>query len=173
MRGLRFAAALLVVTAAHLLGVGAWSGFSMVFDLFLVLAIFNALDGDTFAGLAGGLVAGLVADAVSGGLYGLHGLADTIVGYGTAFATQRLVVQRPPSVFLVFTLAASLQQLMLASVTLLMLPNPELTDYPWVLAKVIGTGVLGMLTFVARRQLEARYALWRRTRTVRVRMGPR
>ncbi|MFQ5350614.1 MAG: hypothetical protein ACE5EG_09255 [Thermoanaerobaculia bacterium] len=171
MRGLRFAAALLVVTAIHLLGIGLWSGFGLVFDLFLVLAIFNALDGDTFAGLAGGLVAGLVADAVSGGLYGLHGLADTIVGYGTAFATQRLVVQRPPSVFLVFSLAAALQQLMLATVTLLMLPHPELTAYPWIVAKVLGTGVLGAVTFVARRQLLARFALWRRTRTVRVRLG--
>ena len=171
MRGLRFAAALLVVTATHLLGVGLWSGFSLAFDLFLVLAIFNALDGDTFAGLAGGLVAGLVADAVTGGLYGLHGLADTMVGYGTAFATQRLVVQRPSSVFLVFTLAAALQQLVLATVTLLMLPHPELAAYPWVVAKVIGTGILGVLCFVARSQLRTRYATWRRTRTVRVRMG--
>jgi rod shape-determining protein MreD len=171
MRVVRFVVALLVVTVAHLLGVGLWSGFGMVFDLFLVLAIFNALDGDTFAGLAGGLVAGLVADAVSGGLYGLHGLADTIVGYGTAFATQRLVVQRSPSVFLVFTLAAALQQLTLAAVTLLMLPRPELAAYPWVVAKVIATGVLGVLTFIARRQLLARFSLWRRSRTVRVRMG--
>ena len=172
MRVLRFAGALLAVTLAHLAGIGLWSGFGLVFDFFLVLAIFNALDGDTFAGLAGGLVAGLVADAVSGGLYGLHGLADTIVGYGTAFATQRLVVQRPPSVFLVFSLAAAFQQLMLASVTLLMLPGAELAAYPWVVAKVVGTGVLGTLTFIARNQLRARYALWRRTRTVRVRMGP-
>lgn len=171
MRGLRFAGALLLVTAAHLVGVGLWSGFSLAFDLFLVLAIFNALDGDTFAGLAGGLVAGLVADAVSGGLYGLHGLADTLVGYGTAFATQRVVVQRAPSVFLVFSLAASLQQLMLAGVTLLMLPQPELTAYPWMVAKVVGTGTVGTLAFLGRRQLRARYAMWRRTRTVRVRMG--
>lgn len=170
MRALRFAGALLAVTLAHLLGIGLWSGFGLVFDLFLVLAIFNALDGDTFAGLAGGLVAGLVADAVSGGLYGLHGLADSIVGYGTAFATQRLVVQRPPSVFLVFTLAAALQQLVLAMVMLLMLPQPEIAPYTWVVAKVLGTGLLGMLLFVARRQLRARFALWRRTRTVRVRM---
>ena len=171
MRGLKFAAALLVITAIHLLGVGLWSGFSLLFDLFLVLAIFNALDGDTFAGLSGGLVAGLVADAVSGGLYGTLGLADTIVGYGTAFATQRLVVQRPPSVFLVFTLAAALQQLVVATVTLLMLPQPELVAYPWVVAKVLGTGLLGVLTFVARRQLLSRVSLWRRTRTVRVKMG--
>ncbi len=171
MRGLRFAGALLVVTVAHLLGVGFWSGFGLVFDLFLVLAIFNGLDGDTFAGLAGGLVAGLVADAVSGGLYGLHGLADSIVGYGTAFATQRLVVQRSPSVFLVFTLAAALQQLTLATVTLLMLPHPEFTSYPWVVAKVIATGLLGVIAFLTRRQLLARFSLWRRTRTVRVRLG--
>ena len=171
MRGLKLAGALLVAVVVHLFGVGLWSGFGLVFDLFLVLAIFNALDGDTFAGLAGGLVAGLVADAVSGGLYGLHGLADTLVGYGTAFATQRLVVQRPPSVFLVFSLAAALQQLVLAAVTLLMLTRPELDAYSWMLAKVAATGVLGVLTFLARRQLMARLALWRRTRTVRVRMG--
>lgn len=170
MRGLRFAAALLAVTVIHLLGVGLWSGFSLLFDLFLVVAVFNALEGDTFAGLAGGLVAGLVADAVSGGLYGTLGLADTIVGYGTAFATQRLVVQRPPSVFLVFTLAAALQQLVLATVTLLMLPNSELAAYTWIVAKVMMVGLLGVLTFLARRQLLARLALWRRTRRVRVRM---
>ncbi len=171
MRGLRLAAALLAVTAAHLLGIGLWSGFGLVFDLFLVVAIFNALDGDTFAGMAGGLVAGLVADAVTGGLYGLHGLADTLVGYGTAFATQRLVVQRAPSVLLVFALAVALQQLILAAVTLLMLSRPELTAYPWMLAKVVGTGLVGVVAFLARRQLQARYSSWRRTRSVRVRMG--
>ena len=39
------------------------------------------------------------------------------------------------------------------------------------MAKVIGTGILGVLCFVARSQLRTRYATWRRTRTVRVRMG--
>ena len=172
MRGLKLAAALLVVTLVHLLGIELWSDFSLVFDLFLVVAIFNALDGDTFAGLAGGLLAGLVADAVTGGIYGVHGLADTIVGYGTAFATQRLVVQRPPSVFLVFSLAAALQQLTLAAVTLMMLPQPELAAYPWILAKVAATGIVGVLAVLARRQLLVRLAGWRRSRTVRVRMGP-
>jgi rod shape-determining protein MreD len=160
----------LVVIVAHLLGVGLWSGFGLVFDLFLLLAVLNAIDGDTFAGLAGGLAAGLVADAVSGGLYGLHGLADTIVGYGTAFATQRLVVQRPSSVFLVFSLAAALQQLTLVTVTLLMLPDPELPTYPGVVAKVVVAGMLGVLTVLARRQVVARLALWRRTRTARLRL---
>ncbi len=170
MWGLKLGAALLGVTLVHLLGVELWSGFGLVFDLFLVLAVFNALDGDTFSGLAGGLVAGLVADAVSGGLYGLQGLADTIVGYGTAFATQRLVVQRPPSVFLVFSLAAAVQQLTLTTVTFVLLANPESPAFPWLVAHVLATGVLGVVLFLGRRELERRVAAWRRTRGARMRL---
>ncbi len=170
MRGLKFAAALLVVTALHLLGVELWSGFSLVFDLFLVLAVLNALDGDTFAGLWGGLAAGLVTDAVTGGLYGMHGLADTILAYGTAYATQRLVVQRPASVLLVFSLAAAVQQLTLVALSLLLLPDPELPGFLWVLAKAVSSGLLGVAVFAARRTLLARIGLWRRSRAAKIRL---
>ncbi len=170
MRGLKFAAALLAATLVHLVGIQLWSGFMLLFDVFLVVAIFHALDGDTFAGLWVGLAAGLVADAVTGGLYGVYGLADTMVCYGTAYGTQRLVVQRPASVFLVFSLAAAVQQLLLAALALLLLGDPELAAFPWIVAKVASTGLLGVVVFVARRELLARIASWRQTRATRVRL---
>ena len=50
MRGLKFGAGLLAALVLHFLGVSISGGFSQVLDLFLVVTLFNALDGDLVAG---------------------------------------------------------------------------------------------------------------------------
>lgn len=171
MRGVRFAGGLLAAVLVHLAGVALWPSFSLAVDLFLVVALFHALDGRTLPALVGGLAAGLVTDALTGGLYGLHGFADTMLGYGAAFAAQRLSVQRSTSVWLLFSLAAALQQLVLTALVLVLLPDPEVPAVGWVVAKVGTTGVLGLALSEARGTLTARLASWRRNRTARLRMG--
>ena len=80
MRHLKFTGGLLVALAVHLIGVQIYPNFSIAFDVFLVVLVFNALDGNLLAGMLGGLAAGLLADGVTGGLFGLFGVVDTIVG---------------------------------------------------------------------------------------------
>lgn len=169
MRALRFAAVLLATVLAQLAGVRLIEDFPRAVDLLLVLVVFNGLRGDLAAGLFGGLAAGLVSDALTGGLYGLHGFADTIVGYGTAYAAQRLVIQRPSSVMLMFALAAVSQQAVLTGLVLLLQPEAQLPVLPWVLIKVGTVGLLGWVLFSIGRWSRRRFLSWRRSRTARLR----
>jgi len=169
MRGLKFAAGLAVAVLLHFGGASLWSGFFLILDLFLVLTLFNALDGDLTAGMLGGLAAGLVTDALTGGLFGLHGFADTILGYGAAFASQRIAIQRATGVLLFFLLAATLQQAITMSLNLLLTPAPTLPAYFNILAKVLLTGVAGLAVFAARRRALRLGQVWRRNRRARLR----
>jgi len=164
MRSLRFGGALLAALLLHLAGVHLFPSFFLACDLFLVLVVFNAEDGDTLAGLLGGLVAGLATDAVTGGLYGLHGLANTIIGYGIAFTVQRLVIQRESGALLLFAAAAAAQQALVMTLQVLLVPGAELPGIVWVLVKVATTGLLGMALFAANTRLRGRMDSWRRHR---------
>ncbi len=170
MRSLKFGAALLAVVLVHVTAVRLLPAFPVYADLFLVLVVFNALDGDSLAGLLGGVSAGLVKDALSGGPFGLFGLIDTIIGYGTAYAAQRLVIQRATGVFLLFTLAAACQQVLLIGIALLlMLPEQAFSSYYWVLVKVVTSGFLGVALLLANSRLRRQVESWRRSRRARIR----
>ena len=165
MPALRFLLALAVTLLLHFV-VGRIAPEAIrVVDLFLLLVVFFALKADLLVGMAVGVVAGLVTDAVTGGLYGLHGFADTIVGYGTAFAAQRLVIRRPPGVFLMFSLAAAAQQAVLAGLVVMLLSDPVLPELQWTLTKVVATGLLGVVLVSIRQGSTARFQRWRSTRT--------
>ena len=169
MRVLKFVAGLLAAVMLHYLGVAVTGGSSLLIDLFLVVTVFNALDGDLVAGMSGGLVAGLVADALSGGLYGLHGFADTIIGYGAAFAAQRLVIQRPTAVFLLFMAAAAAQLILIMGLLVILAQDPPLPGFVSVAARVLTTGVAGVVGFVGHKRLSRAREKWKRSRRARLR----
>jgi rod shape-determining protein MreD len=145
--------------------------FTLAVDFFLVIVVFNALDGSTLAGMTGGCAAGLLTDALTGGPFGLFGIANTVVGYGTATAAQRLVIQRASSSLLVFCLAAAAQQAVVLALALLLLPSPGAPDVRWIAVKVATSGVLGLALYLGRGRFTSRMEVWRRTRTSKVRFG--
>ncbi len=165
MPAVRFLIALAAVVALHFVGARISDDLPRLLDLFLVMVVFYGLQGDLILGLAVGLLVGLVTDAVTGGLYGLHGFADTIVGYGTAYAAQRLVIRRPPGIFLMFALAAAAQQAILVGLVVMLLADPALPDLTWMLIRVAATGVAGVLFVLIRRRSLKRIEVWRRSRT--------
>lgn len=169
MRSLRFAVALAVATLLQIAGVSLFPQFSLAVDFFLVIVVFNAMDGNSAAGMFGGTVAGLVTDGLTGGYFGLFGIANTVVGYGTAVTAQRLVIQRPASSLLVFAVAAAAQQLILLGLSLLFLADADLPQYSWILVKVGTTGLLGGVLYLANRRMRSRVEMWRRTRKTRIR----
>lgn len=169
MRSLKFALAVLAAVLLHILGLRLWPQFALTFDLFLVVVVWNALDGDTLSGLLGGMMAGLVADSLSGGLFGLHGMVDTIVGYATAYAAQRLVFQRATGVLLIYLLASAAQQAMLMGIAILLLPAPEFPEVPWLLVRAGTTGVLGVMLHIVRSRLSGRMETWRRSKGSKIR----
>ena len=169
MRSLRFAVALAVATLLQIAGVSLFPQFPLAVDFFLVIVVFNAMDGNSAAGMFGGTVAGLVTDGLTGGYFGLFGIANTVVGYGTAVTAQRLVIQRPASSLLVFAVAAAAQQLILLGLSLLFLADADLPQYSWILVKVGTTGLLGGVLYLANRRMRSRVEMWRRTRKTRIR----
>jgi rod shape-determining protein MreD len=161
--------ALAVATLLQVAGVSLFPQFSLAVDFFLVIVVFNAMDGNSAAGMFGGTAAGLVTDGLTGGYFGLFGIANTVVGYGTAITAQRLVIQRPASSLLVFSVAAAAQQLILLGISLLFVAHADLPQYSWILVKVGTTGVLGGVLYLANRRMRSRVEMWRRTRKTRIR----
>ena len=149
---------LLLAALLQLAGVRAWPEFPLAFDLLLVAVVYFARDGRAVAALAVGSVGGLVADALAGGPLGLHGFADTLVAYTTARVAQQLVVERPSGVLLAFTLASALQQALLAVLGVLLLPSVQLPAAPWIVARAVTTGLLGLLLATGGGALAARLA---------------
>lgn len=164
MRALSFVLALALAAGLHLAGLVLVPGFPLAVDLTLVVVVLFARDGRVTAATVGGSVAGLVADALAGGPFGLHGFADTLVGYTAARVAQQLVVQRSSGVVLVFTLASTLQQALLAALAVLLLPAAELPAAPWMVAKAATTGVIGLVLAHGERLVVGRLAARRADR---------
>jgi rod shape-determining protein MreD len=168
LRVVRFLLLLVGALAVHFVGVRAVPGFTALVDPFLVALVFQALDASPLSGLVCGVVVGATQDSVSGGLYGLYGFADTVVGYVAALVAQRVVIQRWPGVMLAFVAGAAVQQLVLVLVALLVIGDPELPSLASVALKPLVCAVLGLGLFVATQRGRSRYESWRRSRTAKI-----
>jgi rod shape-determining protein MreD len=149
MTVIRYVAGLLIALLVHSAGVWAVPEFARAVDLFLVLTVLYGLRGHSLGGLSGVLAAGLAQDALTAGPFGLHGFANTVVGYGVARLTQRLVIERPSGVLLVTAAASLVQQAILASLVLLLLPNRELPEPAWIGLRALGCGVIATEVWIA------------------------
>jgi len=75
---------------------------TIAIDLVLVAVVFVALTSGPAAGLLAGAIAGLVQDALSSGLIGIGGLANTIVGFLAGVIGTQFIVSQPLPRFVVF-----------------------------------------------------------------------
>ncbi len=168
MRILRFVLGLLLAAALQTFGLHLNSSFFLAIDLFLVLAVYNSLDNGPAASMLGGSVAGLAQDALTGGLYGLHGFADTFVAWAAARLRQRLVIQQPVQVGLLFALTAALQQTILVILQYLMVPGTLLPGLGVMVVRMITTGVAGCLLFLSAGRMRHHVDTWRARRSQRL-----
>ena len=120
---------------------------------------------------AGGATAGLARDALSGGLYGLNGFADTLVAYLAARLRERLVIQKPLEAGLLFALAAAAQLAVLATLQFLLVSGAELPGLGTLAARMVTCGVLGPLLLLLDRRLRAAAGRWREQRRRRLKMA--
>jgi rod shape-determining protein MreD len=169
MRLLELALGFVTALVVHAAGSQVWPDFPQAVDVLVVVVVLHALGGRPASSLLVGLVAGLVTDALTSGLYGLHGFADTIVGYGGAVLAQRLAVRRLSSVMFLLALAAAVQQAVLVGLAVLLMPGAPLPGLVWVVAKVASATALGAIFFQSRNVVLARFAGWRRRRGSRLR----
>jgi len=170
MRILRFAAGLVIATFVEVLGLRFFAPFCQVVDPFLILVVYTSLEAPPAWSMLGGSAAGLSQDALTGGLYGLHGFADTLVAWIAARLKQHVVIQRPRQVGLLFALAAGLQQALLAVLQFLTVPGSELPGPGTTAAKIAAAGLLGAGLFVATGRLRGGIGEWRRRRSRRLKI---
>ncbi len=166
MKVLSFLLALLGVTLLHVLGVRFITGFAVIVDLFLVLAVLHALGGEEVSAVFGGAVIGLVHDAFSGGVFGLFGTSSTVISYLAAKGARRLAIRDPMPVALVFMVASALYQavaLALASFFLGSVPTLGHT-----VLQVLASGIIGLSAFLLRKGVRRRFELRRLNRKRRL-----
>jgi rod shape-determining protein MreD len=175
MRAAKLAAGLAAAVVLHLVGTRLLPSLPQRIDLFLVVVALSALDGQTLQAVLFGLLAGLVQDTLAGGNFGLFGFADTAVAYGMARLAQRLVIQRGTGVFAVVSFASLLQQVILAALAFLLLPNPSLPDPLTMLeqaaVRAAACGLLGMVVWGVAERMRLSFEARRRGRMGRLRLG--
>lgn len=166
---LRYLAGLVAALALHVVGTWLVPSMPRFFDPFLVLVVVNALGASGAGGLLGGTVAGLVHDSLSGRLYGLHGFADTIVGYAVARAAQWLDLAGTGAVLVTTALATLLEETSLVLV-LLLFTDPEPPEPAWVLLQAGINGVAAMALVAASGRLRRVREGARRKRSSKIRL---
>jgi len=165
----RFVLGLALALACHVVGTWLVPELPRFLDLFLVVAVLNALGGSSAGGLLGGAAAGLTHDALSGRLFGFHGFADTIVGYAAARAAQRLDLAGPGAVLVAVALATLLEEAILVLLALLF-TAPEPPEPIWVVAEALVNGVAGALLFAAGSRFGVLRERARKRRMARIRL---
>ena len=121
---LRFLAGLAIAALAQAAGARVLPGFAGAFDLFLVATVVASRHGRLERALVAGSLAGWAADALSGAPFGLFGFADAAIGYLTAVAAHRLVLERPGSHLALFAGAGAAHGLVLAGLGLFVVGAP-------------------------------------------------
>ena len=169
MTFVRVAVALLVAYLVHLVGLWITPFFPRLVDPFLLVIVWFALRTNPVGAQLIGAGTGLLQDALSGGLFGLHAFADTLVAYGVSLAAQRVVVGQQAVRVLIFAAAALLQQLVLIALLVAMLDKPPLPTVGTVIAKVITSSLLGAIFISTEARARTQWSSWQRRRSRQLR----
>lgn len=165
----RFLLALGGAYLVQLLGVAVWSRFSLVVAPFVLVLVWFALRTRPLLAQLLGALTGLVEDSLTGGLFGLHAFADTLLAYGVSLAAQRVVVGQQAVRVLLFAGAAAVQQLVLALLLLTMVDEPPLPRPGYAVLKVLTTALLGAILISTETQARSRWGAWQRRRSRQLR----
>ena len=168
MRLLELSAGLIAATVLHTAAVRSVPESALLIDFFLIATLFLTLGRHAAWAILVGTVLGLAHDALSGGPYGLHGFANTFVAWAAALLQTRLVVQGGLEIALLFSLAAALQQAVLAALQFFLVPSSELPQAWSMLMIMVTTGLAGALLATGSRRLQTAIRAWKEQRRRRL-----
>ncbi|HVS02141.1 MAG TPA: rod shape-determining protein MreD [Thermoanaerobaculia bacterium] len=169
MTFLRILLALGAAYVGQLLGTRLTPWFPALVDLFLVVVVWYALHTRSAVAQLIGAAAGLLHDGLTGGLFGLHAFANTVVAYGVAAAAQRVEVQQQAVRVLLFAAASALQQGLVLLLLLLLTDAPDAPGWGWALGRVAITAMLGAVLVGIESRLRSRWSRWQHARSSRLR----
>ena len=168
---LRFLLGLVLAVGIHTLGLRLHNQAPQALDPFVVLVIYHALRVQVIPSALAGSLVGLTQDVFTGGLYGLHGFANTLVAYTVSAVRQRFLIQQPFQVAVLAALGGALQLTTLAFLQFSLIAAAEIPHPGLALTKMIVTGMLTMLVYVAANRFFSWERQWRAKRNQRLRLG--
>lgn len=116
-------------------------------DLGLVVVVYNALAAGQVAGLLTGSMAGLLQDAMSGGVVGMAGLSNTVVGFLAGIIGTQFIVTHTFPRFVVFFAATIVNVLVFIGLYELLGLRPFGFPLAQVAGQALGNAVIGVLAF--------------------------
>jgi rod shape-determining protein MreD len=116
-------------------------------DLILIAIVYVALIFGPVTGLLAGTAAGLAQDALSGGLIGVNGMADTLVGFLAGTMGTQLIVTQPFPRFMMFAAATVVHIAVTAGLYVLLDLRPFELPYASVAGKAAANAVVGVVVF--------------------------
>lgn len=148
-----------------------------LFDPFLVLVVYHGLrhaagEGPHTSPLAAAVVGslvGLAQDTLTGGLFGLHAFADTLVGWTVAKVQRRMVIQQPLQIALAGLLASAFQLAVLASLQFFMVPGSLQPEPLEVAGRMVLCGALVAAVHLLALRFRRAERRWRERRSRRLR----
>ena len=173
MPALKIAGGLLFALVVHFVLVALAPQATGVVDPFLLLIVFLALDGNVLVAVLAGSIVGLTEDAVTNGLYGVYGLAGTVVAYVVARAAQLLSLERRRFIALLFGLSAVVQQIVVLVLMVVLSTEQELPTLRAIALRIVVSGVLGIASVSLLARFTGRFRIWRQERQPRVRWDNR
>jgi rod shape-determining protein MreD len=147
MQTLRILAMLGVALALQTTVAWAAMGNRTVVDLVIVAVIYFALGTGPNAGIAIGTVAGIAQDVLSGGVLGVSGLANSLVGCASGVLGTQFIVSSTLARFVVFVLGTLAQAGIVIGVYSLIDPRGFGSPPTLILARALINGVVGVLAF--------------------------
>ncbi|MGE3273598.1 MAG: rod shape-determining protein MreD [Vicinamibacterales bacterium] len=147
MKAARVAAALAVALTLQTTLAGAVFRGSAALDLVLIVVVYFALSAGPVTGLLAGSAAGLVQDALSSGVLGIGGLANTIVGFLAGVVGTQFIVTAPLPRFVVFVLATVVHAALFMGLYVLLDLRQFPSPYAAVAGQAIGNGFVGVVVF--------------------------
>jgi rod shape-determining protein MreD len=116
-------------------------------DLTLIAVVYVSLMFGPTTGLLAGALAGLAQDALSGGLIGVNGMADTLVGFLAGTMGTQLIVTQPFPRFMMFAAATVVHTVVTTSLYVLLDLRPFELPYASVAGKAAANAVVGVVVF--------------------------
>lgn len=167
---LRFLLGLVLAIATHTLALHANEHSPLLLDPFVVLVIYHALRANPIPSAMVGSVVGLTQDAFTGGLFGLHGFANTLVAYLVSAIRQRFLIQQPLQVAVLAALGGAFQLTTLAFLQFSLIDAAEIPHPGFAFVKMLVTGLLTMGVYLAANRFFSWERNWREKRSRRLRL---
>ena len=170
MRFAGYVLALVLAALVHVVLLRFLPGIARFVDPFLVLVVLFALEAKPLGGMFAGAAAGWAKDALTGSLYGLHGVVLTIIGFVVARVARTVTTNQPAVIGLLLAIGALVESALLLVLLWLLSVDAPAPDPVVVGVRAGVTALVGLSVVLFAGRSLRRFELWKRIRKRRVKL---